>query len=72
MESEQITIQELNKKVNILQEEVAELKDQLSGKELSEEDIEFNNKTKEAWGQIDSGECVVQSREEFLQSMKLS
>jgi prefoldin subunit 5 len=69
---EQITIQELNERVNILQEEVAELKDQLSEQNPSEEDIEFNNKTKAAWGQIDNGDSVTQSKEEFLQSMKLS
>ena len=72
MKNNQVTVQELSKAVTKLQQEVSDLRKQILDQRLSEENIEFNIRTKEAWDQIDKGDCVTQSREEFLKTMKLS
>lgn len=72
MENNRATVQELSKAVIKLQQEVSDLRKEISDQKFTEEDLEFNVRTKGAWNQIDKGDCITQSREEFLKIMKIS
>ena len=39
-------------------------------KEMKQEDLEFARRTEEAWKEIDRGESITQSADDFLKDLK--
>jgi hypothetical protein len=66
---ESITLSALHDRVIAIEREVQELKDV----ELTDDDLEFHQRVREAWKEVDEGKVVTRTKEEFLaflQSLK--
>ena len=56
----QITIEDLNERINILTKEFDKMK----------EDLEFSRRIRDAWDSYDKGEFISQNTDEFLEELK--
>ena len=70
MQTEVVTKKTLHKVLLDIKQELHELKEIFLCKELTEEDREFIEGTRQGWKEIDEGKGRTRSREEFLKELE--
>jgi len=65
-----LEIQQLKNSIDSLREDFDKLREDFLVKGLSEEDMKFSEDTRQAQREIDNGEGVEQSKEDFLRELE--
>lgn len=68
--AEQVTLKSLHKELLSLHREVHEIKEAMTEKELTDDDLEFILRTRQAQKDIDEGKGVTRTVQEFLNEME--